>query len=258
LARIRTIKPEFFRHELLQDLEQQHPGKYPMLVFAGLFGHCDKAGRFEWRPRTLKLDILPFLAFEMADTLALLETAKLVRKYTVDGVEYGEIPTFTEHQRVSGKEAQEPEKHPAPTREAKGKKRGSTREAPETAGREGKGKEEEGKGTEARFALPGWIPAEPWQAWLKARKARSNTPEAIALAVKKLEQFKAGGMDPQAVLEQSIVNGWQGLFPLRGTVNGAPGKQAQLEDRNRAAGAEWLARKEEEERLEAERQAKIH
>lgn len=45
MARIRTIKPEFFRHEGLQDLEQANPGAYAMLVFAALWGHCDKHGR---------------------------------------------------------------------------------------------------------------------------------------------------------------------------------------------------------------------
>ncbi len=148
MARIRTVKPDFFRHELLQDLEITHAGKCPMLVFAGLFGHCDKAGRFEWRPRTLKLDILPFMPFDMVETLGILEQAGLVKKYTVEGVDYGLIPTFTDHQRIGGKEAQEPEKYPPPNSEAKGKRRGSNWEATgkQSGLQEGKGREEEGKG----------------------------------------------------------------------------------------------------------------
>ena len=82
MARIRTIKPEFFRHELLQDLAAEH-GAEIMLVFAGLWGHCDSEGRFEWRPRQLKLDILPFLDFSMAEILDLLETAGLVKPGSV-------------------------------------------------------------------------------------------------------------------------------------------------------------------------------
>lgn len=162
MARIRTVKPEFFRHELLQDLEITHQGKYPMLVFAGLWGHCDKAGRFEWKPRTLKLDILPFMAFDMAETLTILEQAKLIERYTVEGREYGLIPSFSEHQRIGGKEAEGPEKYPAPNREATGKKRGSTREATGIAGREGKGREEEGKGERQQRSLGSRLPAD-WQ-----------------------------------------------------------------------------------------------
>ncbi|HRP64274.1 MAG TPA: hypothetical protein PK400_13320 [Phycisphaerales bacterium] len=120
MARIRTIKPEFFRHEGLQDLEIANPGAYPMLVFAGLWGHCDKAGRFEWKPRTLKLDILPFLEFDMEKTLMLLAEAGEIHRYEADGKTYGEVPSFVKHQRINGKEAQDPEKHPAPPKRVAG------------------------------------------------------------------------------------------------------------------------------------------
>lgn len=148
MARIRTIKPEFFRHEGLQDIEVANPGKHAMLVFAGLWGHCDKAGRFEWKPRSLKLDILPFLDFDMADTLDLLWRSGFVHRYESEGREYGEIASFEKHQRIGGKEAQEPAKHPEPTEY----KQGSIGEATgkHSGLQEGKGreKEEEGKGKE--------------------------------------------------------------------------------------------------------------
>lgn len=117
-----------------------------MLVFAGLWGHCDKLGRFEWKPRTLKLDILPFLDFDMADTLAMLWAGGFLRRYEVDGKEYGEIASFDKHQRISGKEAQEPEKHPDPV-EYKERSNGEAiekhTELQEGKGRERKGREEE-------------------------------------------------------------------------------------------------------------------
>lgn len=91
MTRIRTVKPEFFRHEALQDLEIANPGKYPMMVFEALWGHCDSKGRFEWKPRMLKLDILPFLAFDMAETLSILDAGGMVRRYSVGGKEYGDI-----------------------------------------------------------------------------------------------------------------------------------------------------------------------
>jgi hypothetical protein len=145
MARIRTVKPEFFRHEGLQDLERENPGACVMLVFAGLWGHCDKEGRFEWRPRQLKLDILPFLDFDMEATLCLLEAAGHIESYEVAGKRYGQVPSFLEHQRISGKEAQEKAKNPRPPE----KQKGSTGEAsgkqsrpPETAGREGNGVQE--------------------------------------------------------------------------------------------------------------------
>lgn len=133
MARIRTVKPEFFANEELQDLEAANPGAYCMLVYAGLWGHCSKDGVFEFRPRTLKLSILPFLDYSMADTLALLEQAGFVRRFCVDGKEYGYIASFEKHQRISGKEAQFSPKMPQPPQvsngEATGKQWGSNGEA---------------------------------------------------------------------------------------------------------------------------------
>jgi hypothetical protein len=101
MARIRNVKPDFFRHEGLQDLEKANPGKYPMFVFEGLWTKCDRQGVFEWKPRSLKLDILPFLDFCMEETLKILETAGYVQRYVVDGKEYGIIQTFRKHQVIS-------------------------------------------------------------------------------------------------------------------------------------------------------------
>ena len=131
MSRIRTVKPEFFRHEQLQDLEAAHPGKYPMFVFEGLWCQCDKQGVFEYRPRQLKLDILPFLLFDMDDTLQILEHAGFIRVFEHERTRYGCIPTFEKHQRISGKEQQEPSKFPVPKQPLTGKRKGSTREAPE-------------------------------------------------------------------------------------------------------------------------------
>ena len=151
MARIRTIKPDFFRHEKLQDLEAENPGKHCMLVFAGLWGHCDKFGRFEWRPRQLKLDILPFLDFTMAETLHKLAQSDLILRYTVEGKEYGEIKSFAKHQRISGKELQEQGRYPAPPKSIVEKNTGNTgevygkdlpaQEGNGSMGREGKGRE---------------------------------------------------------------------------------------------------------------------
>ena len=59
MSKIRTVKPELFRHEQLFEAEQQ--SGFPLrLLFIGLFTVVDAEGRFRWRPRQLKLDILPY------------------------------------------------------------------------------------------------------------------------------------------------------------------------------------------------------
>lgn len=204
MARIRTIKPEFFRHEELQDLAAKH-GAHVMLVFAALWGHCDKAGRFEWKPRTLKLDILPFLEFDMGAVLDLLEAAGLMESYTVDGKRYGLIPTFVDHQNIGGKEKEAPAKYPEPPKKEAGNGGGSSGEVTEKQRetQEGKGREEEGNGESARERAPLtpetspdqnqkprsrslWPPErsvpEPWVITAMAERRRLNQP-ALDLAV---------------------------------------------------------------------------
>jgi hypothetical protein len=151
MARIRTVKPDFFTHEELQDLESKHPGKYPMFVFQGLWTISDSKGRFKYKPRSIKLQVLPFLDFDMAETLTILEQAGYIQVYEVDGEQYGLVKTFEKHQRITGKEATEGEKYPPPTSEAQGSNQGNNGETSENnpdAQEEEREKEGKGKGKE--------------------------------------------------------------------------------------------------------------
>lgn len=115
MGRIRTIKPELFAHEQMNELEETFPLLRPMLTFAGLFTVSDKKGRFEWRPRKLKLAILPFVdSYPIEESLNLLEQNGYVQRYEVDGKPYGFIPTWDLHQRITGTEATAPARYPDP------------------------------------------------------------------------------------------------------------------------------------------------
>ncbi len=220
MARIRTVKPEFFRHEDLQDLEAKHNKKYPMLVFAGLWTVCDRSGRFEWRPRQLKLDILPFLNFDMAETLEILRAPGFIRYYEVDGKHYGFIPTFAEHQRITGKEAQSPERYPAPPETQLGNIGETPENHPDAQERERereKEREKERIGSDA-FILPEYIPEETWKAYLAVRKKKKaeSTPYALKLIILELEKIKeTHNHDPVEVLNKSIKSGWTDVYPLK-------------------------------------------
>jgi hypothetical protein len=67
------------------------------------------------------------------------------------------------------------------------------------------------------FVLPSWIPDEAWNGWLDTRRAMRKAPSrrALDLAVATLQQLHIEGHDLQAVLNQSTLNGWAGLFPLK-------------------------------------------
>ena len=137
MARIRNIKPDYFRHEALQDLEAAHPGAYIMLTYIALWCQCDANGIFPWRPRTLKLDILPFIPYDLAATLQILLNHQYIKTYTAhDGNTYGHIPTFKTHQRITGKEATEGEKYPKPNQNKPGNNRETTGKQPDAQGEE--------------------------------------------------------------------------------------------------------------------------
>lgn len=70
---------------------------------------------------------------------------------------------------------------------------------------------------EGASALPDWLPLEAWNEFLEMRKRNraSLTPRAKQLAIAALSKLRDQGQEPQLVLEQSTMNGWRGLFPLK-------------------------------------------
>lgn len=64
---------------------------------------------------------------------------------------------------------------------------------------------------------PEWLPAEEWEAFEEMRKRirKPLTGRARVLAIGKLETLRAAGHDPAKVLDQSVLNSWQDLFPPR-------------------------------------------
>jgi hypothetical protein len=104
-GRIRTVKPELFKDEDLWDLGQETG--FPVLqAFEGLWCYADKEGRFEWRPRQLKTDILPYWDGDFSRVLDALATRGFVVKYAVGGREYGLVRTFKKHQVINNRESE--------------------------------------------------------------------------------------------------------------------------------------------------------
>ena len=68
----------------------------------------------------------------------------------------------------------------------------------------------------AAMPLPVWVDETVWTAWLKIRKARSNTPSSLKAALAKLQTFREAGHDANDILNTSLANGWQGLFQPQG------------------------------------------
>lgn len=114
MARIRTVKPEFFRNYALYQTEvsanKDRTGPYLNIraAFAGLFTASDREGRFLWRPEELKLDCLPYDQVDMNEIMTILATGSepYIVRYEVKGISCGYIPGFLKHQRPKFDEAQ--------------------------------------------------------------------------------------------------------------------------------------------------------
>jgi hypothetical protein len=103
VARIRTVKPEFFKHWELFELEEET--RLPIRVaFAGIWTICDREGRFKWIPKQLKVDVLPYDNIDFSRVLHALTTRGFIRKYSVNGRDYGVVPGFSDHQVINNRE----------------------------------------------------------------------------------------------------------------------------------------------------------
>lgn len=137
MARIRTIKPEFFTSSDIVSLSA-----FARLLYIALWCEADRDGRFKWKPADFKLRYLPNDKVNI-DALCL----ELVERHLV--IRYGDglafIPSFSTHQHVNPRESAS--KYPEPdaslTR-ADASPRvccPSNLDLPTQGGREGKGKE---------------------------------------------------------------------------------------------------------------------
>jgi hypothetical protein len=138
MARIRTIKPEFFTSE---DIVALSP--FARLLYIALWCEADREGRMQWKPKTFKMRYLPADSVDVDELCAEIVRAGLVKLYG-DGLAY--IPKFSTHQHVNPREAAStlPEPDASVTRG----RRVGTRESTVSdaqVGKEGKGRERKGK-----------------------------------------------------------------------------------------------------------------
>lgn len=179
MARIRSIKPEFFRHRRLF-LAEKETGLPLRVAFAGLWTCADREGRFRWEPEELKLDCLPYDDVDFGRVLDALCTRGFIVKYASQGREYGHIPSWAEHQIVNNRESSS--KLPAPeeseiipitsTREPRVDDASSTRHGlaqGEGKGREGNGRESQPAADAARLSV---VRDEPENETLEAKVFR--------------------------------------------------------------------------------------
>ena len=82
--------------------------------------------------------------------------------------------------------------------------------------------------------IPDFISGDLWIDWMKHRAEikKKLTPTQSEAQIKKLTRWHGEGHDPNAIITESIANGWQGLFkPKEGKYNG---KSNDIDEQARA------------------------
>ena len=145
--RIRTIKPEFFKHEGLAEL-----APLERLLFVGLWCMADANGVLPYRPKRIKIEVLPYDDLDVSQAIPRLVSGDYLRTYRVDGEDFLQVVNWHRHQRIQGKEREHGARYPLPPGDLEKKKRsGNDGETPEThpVAQERKGKDKaEGEGAE--------------------------------------------------------------------------------------------------------------
>jgi hypothetical protein len=189
---------------------------------------ADGKGRMEDRPKRIKAEVLPYDDCNIEEMLTELAVNAFIVRYQVENEYFISIPSFERHQRISGKEASEDSRFPAPTgskREAKKKHKGSNGEAvvkqlgsddEAVIVLEGKGKEGKGDVGES-VQIPEILNCPEFHAlwseyiaYRKNRKLSQLTDRGVELKLKELADWGLRGAITS--IEQTIANGWQGLF----------------------------------------------
>jgi hypothetical protein len=85
-----------------------------------------------------------------------------------------------------------------------------------------------------RVDIPEYIDNQTWLDFLDMRKKIKKPPtdSAKEILIKKLIEYHDKGEDVNKILEQSIVNCWQGLFPLKTNHNGYSNRRYEQEEAN--------------------------
>lgn len=83
--------------------------------------------------------------------------------------------------------------------------------------------------------IPNFIDGEVWTEWIQHRKEirKALKPTQSKAQIKKLTKWHEQGHDVNQIINQSITNGWAGLFELKENQNGKTTKQQQISDQAR-------------------------
>ena len=93
MARARNIKPAFFTNDELSELEP-----LARILFIGMWTIADFKGCFEYKPKRLKVQILPYDECNIEQLVSALDKSGFISIYSVQGQRYIKVINFGKHQ----------------------------------------------------------------------------------------------------------------------------------------------------------------
>lgn len=204
MARIRTIKPEFWRDELLASISPE-----AALLAIGLLNHCDDEGYFNANPKLVESDVFPLRILSISTPVLLRELSGIgyIEVFSgADGKTYGKVANFEKHQVINKKTPSKikdlcvlPEDYGSIPVEL-------------PTGKEGNGKEMERKGKKesAVAPRPEDVSQQVWNDWVALRKRKGTTISETAIQGARDEAAKINWTLEQFLIEW-CTRGSQGL-----------------------------------------------
>lgn len=257
MARSRNIKPGLYKNEDLAECSL-----WARFIFPGLWMLADREGRLEDRPKRIKAELLAFDTQDVDPLLTELQERGFLVRYRNSEGSFIQISKFLTHQTPHYSEKASVIKQPDSGKDGPIKEPTTLEDSGKSAAIKGGSQPPDslipdslipdtglsdspkaGKSKVAATPLPEWIDPERWQAWMQIRPAKARTAAAQKAAIEKLTGFRSAGYDPNAIIAESLANGWQGIFAPKG--NGTPGMS--LGEKNRAAADEAIRRRSERE-----------
>ena len=188
MARIRTVKPEFWSDERVGECSPT-----ARLLFIGMWNFADDHGGIERSAKQLKAQVFPYDATDCEPLLQELMRVGLLIEYEAGGRKYLYINGFRKHQKV-----EKPARPRGPLYEdSPTPPRGLTDSSPtsngSSLGREGKGREEEAPAE----------PATPPRKTSRARKPQTTLPADFELdsELREYAESKLPQVDAVALFE---------------------------------------------------------
>lgn len=236
MARSRNIKPSFFTNETMA--ENDPLGR---LLFLGMTTLADYKGDLEWRPKRIKVQVLPYDNCSIESLAKNLERSRFIRFYSDGEKIFVHIENFAKHQNPHKNEKAQGSDIPSFNEEMSQlvdmtsiaintEKLGSARDEDGTAPADSLNLIPDSLTPPLPPKPLDGLNLEAWGEYMAHRKQLRAKPLKPA-SIEKQQQWLVEQGPPdiqQQIVDQTIRNNWQGLFELKtGNSNGAPHQQTR-------------------------------